>query len=66
MLLQRPAGTAVEIIVITYWQSLDAVRGFAGADLEQAVVAAEAVPLLTRFDPRVRHYEVTVQDAGGI
>jgi heme-degrading monooxygenase HmoA len=62
MLLERAAPEAVEIIVFTFWRSLDAIRGFAGADLEGAVVAEEAAALLTQFDRRVRHYEVAVQD----
>jgi heme-degrading monooxygenase HmoA len=63
-LLQRAIPGGVEVIVITFWRSLDAIRGFAGADLEAAVVAEEAAALLTRFDSRVRHYEVTVEDDG--
>ena len=62
LLLQRPTNEAAEILVITFWQSLDSLRGFAPADLEEAVVAAEAVPLLTQFDRRVRHYEVVVNE----
>jgi heme-degrading monooxygenase HmoA len=62
VLLQRPAAGAVELVVLTYWRSLDAIRGFAGDDPEQAVVAAEAAALLTRFDPRVRHYEVAARE----
>jgi len=62
MLLERQADGAVEIIVITRWRSLDAIRGFAGADLEEAVVADEASALLTSFDRRVRHYELVVRD----
>lgn len=62
MLLERPASNAVEIIVITFWQSVDSIRGFAGADPEAAVVADEAASLLTQFDRRVRHYEVMVTD----
>ena len=62
MLLEREASGAVEIIVITWWRSLDAIRGFAGADLEAAVVADEAASLLTAFDRRVRHYELVVED----
>jgi heme-degrading monooxygenase HmoA len=62
LLLQRPDAGAVEILVVTYWESLDAVRGFAGDDLEQAVVAAEAAAVLTRFDSRVRHYQVVVKE----
>jgi heme-degrading monooxygenase HmoA len=65
LLLERPADGAVEVVVVTFWRSLDAVRAFAGDDLEKAVVADEAAALLTRFDPRVRHYEVAVQDGTG-
>ncbi len=62
MLLERAVPDAIEIIVITFWQSLDSIRGFAGDDLEGAVVAEEAAALLTQFDRRVRHYEVAVKD----
>ncbi len=61
-LLQRPASDSVEIIVITFWQSVDSIRGFAGDDPERAVVADEAASLLTRFDRRARHYEVVATD----
>jgi len=62
VLLERDISDAVEIIVITWWRSLDAIRGFAGTDIEGAVVADEAASLLTQFDYHVRHYEVTVKD----
>jgi heme-degrading monooxygenase HmoA len=62
MLLERKALELVEIIVITLWQSLDSIRGFAGGDLEEAVIADEAASLLTQFDRRVRHYEIVVAD----
>src|SRR5207245_1397134 len=41
-LLERTTPAAVEIIVITWWRSLEAIRGFSGADLEHAVIADEA------------------------
>jgi heme-degrading monooxygenase HmoA len=62
MLLEQKASDMVEIIVITLWRSLDLIRGFAGNDLEEAVVADEAASLLTQFDQRVRHFEVVVAD----
>ncbi len=62
MLLERAIPGAVEIIVLTFWRSVDSIRGFAGADLEGAVVAEEAAALLTQFDRRVRYYEVAVKD----
>jgi heme-degrading monooxygenase HmoA len=61
-LLERAGRESVEIIVLTFWRSLDAIRRFAGDDLERAVVAEGAAAMLTRFDRRVRHYEVAVQD----
>jgi heme-degrading monooxygenase HmoA len=62
LLLERGTPEAVEIIVVTFWRSLDAIQGFAGTDLEGAVVAEEAAALLTEFDRRVWHYEVVVRD----
>ena len=48
----------VEVLVITYWDSLDSIRSFAGNDIETAVVADKAAALLNDCDRRVRHYEV--------
>src|SRR5262249_31233658 len=61
-LLERKDKENVEVMVITYWRSMDAIRGFASANLEKAVVAQEAAALLTDFDERVRHYEVAMRD----
>lgn len=62
VLLQRTTFGTVEIIVITWWRSLDAIRRFAGTDPEEAVVADEAASILTQFDRRARHYELVVKD----
>lgn len=60
MLLKREETDTVEIIVITQWNSLEAIRVFAGADMEEAVVADEAAALLTWFDRCVRHYDIAI------
>jgi heme-degrading monooxygenase HmoA len=57
-LLQREADGRVEILVITFWKSLECINAFAGADLENAVVPDKAAALLTDFDRRVKHFEV--------
>ena len=57
-LLRREMPDGVEVLVITYWDSLDSIRSFAGNDVETAVVADRAATLLNDFDRRVRHYEV--------
>ena len=53
-----------EFVTVTYFESIDAVRAFAGEDYEAAVVPAEARELLTRFDERSRHYEVLAKKGG--
>lgn len=58
----RHTASEAEIFVETIWRSLEAIRGFAGADLEAAVVAPEAAALLTDYDRRVRHTEMTISD----
>ena len=45
-LLERADGGEVEIVVITWWRSVDDIRAFAGDDIERAVVAEEARALL--------------------
>ena len=57
-LLRRAANGMVEFVVLTLWDSLDAIRKFAGAKAEKAVVAPEAQAILSRFDDFVVHYEV--------
>lgn len=61
-LLERETGDSIEIVVITFWQSLDSVRKFAGPDLEKAVVSDDVVSLFLQYDQRVRHYKVVVKD----
>jgi heme-degrading monooxygenase HmoA len=57
-LLRWPAADTVEFVTLMWFDSLDAVRGFAGADYEVAVVPPAARALLQRYDPRSAHYEV--------
>jgi hypothetical protein len=51
-------GAEVEYVTIMWFDSFDAIRAFAGADYENAVVPPKACALLARFDERARHYEV--------
>jgi hypothetical protein len=59
-LLKRPieAGNEVEFIAVTLWESLAAIRGFAGDAIERAVVEPEARAVLSSFDDFVRHFEL--------
>jgi antibiotic biosynthesis monooxygenase (ABM) superfamily enzyme len=61
-LLRRDDGGEVAFVTITRFESLDAVRAFAGDDYELAVVEPEARALLSRFDERSTHYELALAD----
>jgi len=57
-LLRRDEDDLAEIITFSLWDSLDAVRGFAGDDVEKAVFYPEDDHYLVERDLTVRHYEV--------
>jgi heme-degrading monooxygenase HmoA len=59
-LLRRDTADGVEFATLTLWESLAAVRAFAGEDHERAVVPPEARELLEGFDERSAHYEIVV------
>ena len=61
-LFRRDLPDEVEFVTVMRFSSLEAVRVFAGADYEVAVVPPEARKLLARFDARSQHYETKVSD----
>jgi len=60
-LLRREEGQEVVFTSITFFTSLDAIRGFAGDDYEVAVVEEAARRALNRWDERVSHHEVVAE-----
>ncbi len=52
-----------EFVVVNLFDSLDAVRQFAGPDYKTPVFEPEAKQLLSRFEPMANHYEVRVNTA---
>lgn len=62
-LVRRTEAGTSELIVTSIWQSMDAIKNFAGEDVEQAVVATEARACLTDWERRVRHYELVCATA---
>lgn len=62
-LLRRPDGDEVAFVTISRFDSLEAVRAFAGEDYERAVIEPEAKALLARHDDQSVHYDVAIEDA---
>jgi heme-degrading monooxygenase HmoA len=50
----------VEFVVVNLFESLDAVKRFAGPDFAVAVFEPEARRLLCRVEPLAAHYEVRI------
>ena len=56
--LRRIAQGRAEFLIVTLWDSIEAVRRFAGDDPERAVFYPEDDRYLVARDERVTHYEV--------
>jgi heme-degrading monooxygenase HmoA len=60
--LRHNKGEGVELTVLSRWDSIDAVRAFAGVDFDKAVVALDARPYFHSYDETVTHHEVVVDE----
>jgi heme-degrading monooxygenase HmoA len=57
-ILRRKVQQGVEFLILTNWQSMEAIEQFAGHDLETAVVPERVQEMMIEYDRRVRHYEL--------
>jgi heme-degrading monooxygenase HmoA len=63
-LLRRELDEETEFITVMTFDSLGAVKEFAGADYEQAVVPPTARAVLSHFDGRSQHYQIRAERTG--
>lgn len=63
-LFRRKLESEEEFITVMWFESIDAVKVFAGEDYETAVVPPKAREVLAHFDERSQHYEVREQLKG--
>jgi heme-degrading monooxygenase HmoA len=63
--LRREEDGDIAFVVLTRFESLAAVRAFAGEDHERAVLEPRARELLLRGDEQARHFETAVFGASG-
>ncbi|HKG94728.1 MAG TPA: hypothetical protein VKA84_22635 [Gemmatimonadaceae bacterium] len=69
--LRRLANGRAEFLLVSLWDSLDAVRAFAGGadgtgDIERAVFYPEDERFLVARDDQVAHYEVVHAEGGAL
>lgn len=60
LVLRREIGDETEYVLVTLWDSMEAIRGFAGPEPERAVYYPEDTRYFPEQEmtPYVRHYEV--------
>jgi heme-degrading monooxygenase HmoA len=58
-LLRLAREEEVEFVTLVWFESLEAVKSFAGDSYETPVISEKARPLLTRYDRRCEHWELS-------
>jgi heme-degrading monooxygenase HmoA len=58
-ILRREDGDRTEFVTLTFWDSMEAIRGFAGDDVERAVFYPEDDRFLVERETVAHHWEVT-------
>lgn len=57
-LMHRREGRLAHFLIVTHWQSRQAIEAFAGADIATPKYYPEDADFLLEYEPVVRHYEV--------
>ena len=57
-ILRRRQGDRVEFVTLSFWDSMEAVRGFAGSDPTRAVFYPEDDRFLVEREETVDHFEL--------
>ncbi len=60
--LRRADGKETEFLVISIWESIDAVKRFAGKDYQKAVILDRDREYLLEVEPHVRHYAIEKEE----
>jgi len=64
--LRRIEGESAEFVLISFWDSFEAIKGFAGADVEKAHYYPEDDSFLLEKEKKVAHYRVFSDGLGGV
>lgn len=60
------ADFIVEFLVVTCWDSMEAIEAFAGPDPDVAVVPEKVQEMMVEYDRFAGHYEVVEHDRVGV
>ena len=57
-ILRRDEGDKTHFVTLTFWESLEAIKEFAGEPVDRAKYYPEDRDYLLEFEPKVQHWEV--------
>ncbi len=60
-IMEREDGDVTHFVTMTYWTDREAIKGFAGPDIDVAKYYPEDQDFLLEFEPTVVHYDVVGQ-----
>jgi heme-degrading monooxygenase HmoA len=61
-ILRRVVDDEVEFVTLTWFDSLESIRGWAGDDYEAAVITETAARLLDHYQPRAAHFDLAARE----
>ena len=62
-ILERREGDITHFITLSFWRDLDAIKGFAGEEVDTAQYFPEDHEYLLEFEPKVVHYAVVASSS---
>lgn len=66
MAWRRIEGDRCEYVTVSFWDSLESIRAFAGDDISQAHLYPDDAQFLLEHETTVHHYEVAWADLGDL
>jgi heme-degrading monooxygenase HmoA len=64
-LLRRSTDDRVELLAVTFWDSIETIKAFAGPRPELAIVEPEGRAALSEFDDFATHYDLAYGTVSG-
>jgi heme-degrading monooxygenase HmoA len=58
--LRKDSGPQTDFLILTFWESREMIKEFAGDDVEKARYYPEDTQYFTDLEPNVAHYDVVV------
>jgi heme-degrading monooxygenase HmoA len=66
IVLRRTEGDRAHFLLVSFWDSFDAIRRFAGPNPDRAVYYPKDKEFLLELEPSVTHYEVLAMPGQGL